>query len=211
MLCTLGFLDCDIVDAIWANTVDPLLFPIFGNTWKTLETLRNCLWQTSKNIYFTSKPFRIWDSSLSALAQGFLCISFIDRKHIKYIENGLHVDLKFYNKSFVVPSGLAHGIASISFIKALPLWKCRLQYCCGPVYPIITCLIEISHPIGQSVIGHRRCYKTWLKRTLLEASIATCRCDLDRWSMHVINGPHGIAISQSQKVKALPLGFPDAI
>jgi len=107
-----------------------------------------------------------------------------------------------------VLSGPTHWIASISYIKAPPLWKCRLWYCCGLDYPIITWLIKLSHPIGWSDISHWRCYKAWLKRTLLESSIAILRCDLGRWSVHAIKDPYGIAISQLQKVKALPLGFP---
>jgi len=50
-----------------------------------------------ENIYISlPEPFRVRASSLLALAQGLLYISFIQRKCAKYTENGWHVDLKFY-------------------------------------------------------------------------------------------------------------------
>ena len=115
-----------------------------------------------------------------------------------------------------MPSGPAHWIACMSYMKALPLWKCRLQHCCGPDYPIIAWLIEISHLIGQSVIGHRRCYKTWLKRNLA----GSCDCDppmqfgplisardqRSRWNRH-------IAIAKKWRLYPLvsPMRYSDAI
>ena len=60
--------------------------------------MKNGFGGLEKYIYFTFGPFRIWDSSQSALAQASFVFSYISlykENAPKTIENGFNADLKF--------------------------------------------------------------------------------------------------------------------